>query len=65
MDRIYINEDLTKKELEKGRLLRKRAKEERNRGRNVKVGYNKIIIDNEEWKWNYITESLELIHAKN
>lgn len=63
--RIFINEDMTKKELEKGKQLRKRAQEEKNKGNSVKLGYNKIIINGNEWKWNSDKEKLELANPKN
>lgn len=48
VDRIYINGDMANKELKMRRLFWKRAREKRDRGKTVKVGYNKITIDDEE-----------------
>lgn len=31
--------------------------EEKGKGRSINVGYNKVIIDGMEWRWNYSTES--------
>lgn len=47
----YIDNDLTAHERNIQRSLRKMAKEERTKGKLVKVGYKKINIDNVEYKW--------------
>jgi predicted RNase H-like nuclease (RuvC/YqgF family) len=64
-DKIYINNDETKKERERGRQIRKMAKEEKNKGKEVKTGYNKVTIEGKVWKWNRALEKLELEQPKN
>ena len=44
-NRVYINNDFTKKEREAQKQIRLQAKREREAGKYVKVGFNKIIID--------------------
>ncbi|KAI4466986.1 hypothetical protein MML48_2g00015507 [Holotrichia oblita] len=64
-ERIFINEDMTKMEREKEKHIRRVAKEERERGKVVKIGYNKITINGKEWRWNYNTTQLESTDQKN
>jgi hypothetical protein len=45
---MYIDDDLTKEERETQKKLRELAREERDRGKRVKIGYRKIQI-NGEW----------------
>lgn len=54
--KIYIDDDLTKNEGEIQKKLRTRAKEEKEKGKKVKVGYNKIFIDN---KWYSSADLIE------
>lgn len=49
---IYIDDDLTWREREIQGRLRKMAREEKERGRQVKVGYMKICIEGKWFKWN-------------
>lgn len=49
---IYIEDDLTKKERVIQGMIRKVAKEEREKGREVKIGYMKTRIDGRWLKWN-------------
>ena len=49
---IYIDNDYTVKEQQIQRIIRKRAAEERQKGSQVRVGYQKIVVDGKEWKWN-------------
>lgn len=51
-DRIYIESDLTKKEVEIQKQIRKTAKEEKDKGNQTKVGYKKLIVNGKEWRWN-------------
>ncbi|KAK9719690.1 hypothetical protein QE152_g22541 [Popillia japonica] len=51
-DKIYINEDLTKQEKDKMKIMREKAKEEIEKGNTVKIGYNKIIVNGVEWRWH-------------
>lgn len=60
--KIYIDHDLTKKERKVQRMIIERAREERVKGRKVKVGYRKLIIDGTQFIWN---EEREMIVAKN
>lgn len=50
--KVYIDNDLTKKEREIQRKINLEAKERRKDGVQVKVGYKKIKIGEEEWRWN-------------
>lgn len=49
---VYLNNDLTKQEREIQRQMIKMAKEEKDKGNQVKKGYNKITINGVEWRWN-------------
>lgn len=48
---IFIDNDMTRTEREIQWELRQIAKEEREKGKTVKVGYQKLIVNNKEWKW--------------
>lgn len=63
--KVYINEYLTKSEMEKQKIIREKANEEKQKGKMVNIGYNKIIIDGEEWRWNRNTRILEKTKSKN
>lgn len=58
-DRIYISHDLSKRERYMKQQIRTRALEERNKGKEVRIGYSKLIINGVEWRWNKNTECLE------
>lgn len=58
-EKIFIQNDLTKKEREQRRQIWTRAKEERDNGKTVQIGYNRIFIDGIEWRWNKIECKLE------
>lgn len=62
---IYIDNDLTKEEMRIQKEIRQIAREEKNKGRAVKVGYQKIIIEGKVWKWNKETDSLKNENPKN
>lgn len=62
-ERIYINHDLTVKERDMQREIRSRAQAERKAGKSVKVGFSKITIEGEVWRWSKDTNKLE--RAKN
>jgi hypothetical protein len=64
-EKIYINDDTTKKEREKDKQMRKFAREEKDKGKEVKIGYNRVTIEGKIWKWNRVLEKLELDHPKN
>lgn len=59
-ERIYINHDMTKMEREKAKEIRKTAKQEMEKGKKVKIGYNKIVVEGTSWRWNRNTEKLEI-----
>lgn len=59
--RVYINDDLTEGEREVQKQIRLRAREERGGGKKVKVGYNRLIIEDEEWRWNRNGNKLERV----
>lgn len=61
--RLYINNDLTVKERDVQKNIRTRAKEEREKGSDVKIGYNKISINGVVWRWSSVEDKLVL--AKN
>lgn len=53
---IYIDDDMTKQEREIQAKLRRIAKEERDKGNTVKVGYQKLLI-NEQWvNWSALSQ---------
>uniref|UniRef100_A0A6P7H0T8 Uncharacterized protein LOC114348931 n=1 Tax=Diabrotica virgifera virgifera TaxID=50390 RepID=A0A6P7H0T8_DIAVI len=62
---VYINNDLTAKEREIDYHIRKRAQTEKNKGKQVQIKYQKIIIENEEWIWNNEKGELEVRNMKN
>ena len=43
---------MTKEERIIQKKLRRIAQLERNKGKRIKVGYQKIIIEGETWRWN-------------
>lgn len=49
---IYINDDMTKEEREIQEKIRRKAKEERTKGKTVKIGYQKLLVQGEQWRWN-------------
>lgn len=51
-ERVYINDDLTEKERGIQKIIRGKEKEERSKGKNTKVGYQKLIVNGVMWKWN-------------
>lgn len=57
--KVYIDNDLTRREQEVQRKIREVAKNERSKGKEARVGYNKLWINGEKWVWNGRTESLE------
>jgi hypothetical protein len=50
--RVYIEDDMTKKERDTQKKLRTLAKEEREKGLPVKVGYKKIWIEGKGFRWD-------------
>lgn len=49
---IYIDDDLTKMERERQNHFRDKAKEEREKGNDVKIGYEKIFVKDSWYRWN-------------
>ncbi|KAK9674938.1 hypothetical protein QE152_g40755 [Popillia japonica] len=47
-NKVFIEDDLTREE----RIIRQRAKEEKNKGKQVKIGLLKLVVDGQIWKWN-------------
>lgn len=63
--RVYINDDLTKYEREKQKFIRLKALEEKGKGKDVKVGYNKVIVDGNVWRWDKTKNTLLELNTKN
>jgi hypothetical protein len=57
--RMYIDGDLTKEKKETQKKLRELAREERDRGKMVKIGYRKIQINGEWFRWDEREEKLK------
>ncbi|KAK4876400.1 hypothetical protein RN001_012822 [Aquatica leii] len=49
---IYIDSDLTYEEQKTQSIIRKIAKEEKNKGNSIKVSYKKLEINGEKYIWN-------------
>lgn len=64
-NRIFINDDLTQKEREKQKQIRSFAKSEIDKGKEVKIGYSKITINGEEWRWDETSEKMVKTKSKN
>lgn len=60
-ERIYINDDMTKTERDIQGTIRKIAKQEKIKGKKVIIGYQKLVIDEQEWKWNKDRNEMQLI----
>ncbi|KAJ3621257.1 hypothetical protein MTP99_003410 [Tenebrio molitor] len=60
-ERMYIDGDLTKEERETQKKLRELAREERDRGKRVKIGYRKIQINGDWFRWDKRQEKLKKI----
>lgn len=58
-EKVYINDDLTQNERKIQNIIRRQAKEEVAKGKTVKVGYQKMICDQEVWTWNGKSGKLE------
>lgn len=56
---IFINDDLTKREMNINKEIRSLAKKEKDSGKKVKIGYRKLTINDEVWRWNKSKEKLE------
>ncbi|KAJ3631830.1 hypothetical protein MTP99_012936 [Tenebrio molitor] len=58
-ERMYIDDNLTKEERETQKKLRELAREERDRGKRVKIRYRKIQINGEWFRWDEREEKLK------
>lgn len=58
-EKIFINDDLTKEERHIGKIIRQKAKEERSNGKSVKIGFQKLVVNGQIWKWNRQKNILE------
>lgn len=63
--KIYIENDMTKGELETQKKIRQLAFEEKQKGNRVKVGYKKISINNIQYEWDKIKTLERLPAPKN
>lgn len=63
-DKVFFNNDLTRKEREGDKQIRKKAEEERKQGKTVKIGYQKVTIEGKEWRWSADKNTLEEIKSK-
>lgn len=61
----YLEDDLTKEDRKIQTILRHKVKEERSKGKNVKMGYRKIVINNEIWDWNEEENNIVKRQSKN
>uniref|UniRef100_A0A6P7GZ02 Vimentin-like isoform X3 n=1 Tax=Diabrotica virgifera virgifera TaxID=50390 RepID=A0A6P7GZ02_DIAVI len=57
--RVFINNDMTKEDLQVQKKIRQVGHEEANKGKNVKVKFNKLIINGKTMKWNKNSNQLE------
>ncbi|XP_071577672.1 uncharacterized protein [Temnothorax nylanderi] len=55
----FLDDDLTKEERQIQIEIRKIAREKREKGKRVAIGYQKIWEDNKEWRWNESKGRLE------
>lgn len=56
---VYITSDLTEQERRIQKKIRERAEKERNGGKRVRIGYQKLIIENKKWVWNHQSQEIE------
>lgn len=64
-EKIFLNNDMTKQERIVQRQIRKLAKDEKEKGKEVKIGYNKVTINGEVWRWNRVNEKIVKSITKN
>lgn len=58
--RIYINNDLTTEERRIQKEIRSIAREEKAKGNKVKTGYQKIILNDKEYRWNEVVQGVTI-----
>ena len=63
--KIYVDDDLTRREREIHKKIWQRAKEEEAKGSRVKRGYMKLIVDGKCWKWNERLDRLVIPNFRN
>lgn len=51
-ERIYINNELTKGEIEIQKEIKQIAEQERNKGKNTKIGFQKLKVEDQVWIWD-------------
>ncbi|KAK0076913.1 hypothetical protein PV326_010444 [Microctonus aethiopoides] len=56
---IWIGDDHTRREISIQKWIRETARRERMKGKNAKVGYQKIMVENRVWKFNERSGQLE------
>lgn len=61
----YIEDDLTTEERKIQAILRNKAREARAKGKNVKMGYKKIVINGEVWDWREEENNVAKRQQKN
>jgi hypothetical protein len=61
---MYIDDDLTKEEKETQKKLRELAREDKDREKRVKIGYRKIQINGDWFRWDEGQEKLKKIFWK-
>lgn len=59
MAKVFIDNDLTQQERNIQKKLRDIAKQRRMEGKQIRVGYRKIIIDGKKWTWDETTDSIK------
>lgn len=59
--KIYINDDMSKTDRYIQGEIRKQAREEKNKGNKVKVGYQKLVVNDEVFVWNKIEKKLSTL----
>lgn len=62
---VFIDNDMTKQEREIQGHMRRFEREERNRGKHVRRGYNKVNIEGEDWKWDRRRQEMIKTSPKN
>lgn len=62
-ERIYMNNDLSKTDREVQNKIREKLNEIKKTGKQVKMGYRKMWVETEEWKWDNQKEML--VEGKN
>ena len=64
-DKIHIDNDLTKKEIQIQKKIKEIANEERLNQKQVKIGHQKIFIEKELYIWNRKNDKLVKVETQN